>query len=616
MRVNVDALFGALGIDLVKRGSSSNVRGACPVHPKAGSIGDWYLDEDTGIHHCFSGETMVATQDGPRRIDSLVGPVALLTSSGWVDSEVRCFGEQRIWEVTVRRNKVKKVIRTTGKHRWFVGGSERTTDQLLSGHRLDKALPDLVADAGKPQVDAIRHGFVYGDGTTLSTGKTTARFYGDKDCMREWFDRESGWPSWYKELPTTSDPDYLFWFMAGWFAADGCVDEHGTPSLSSASEEDITFLVDTCWRVGVVCHRPRQQLRESVEVGGYTYKNHVMYSLTFSRGSLPVEFYLRDPHAARYRGAVAERLGWVVDSVVETDSVEPVYCGVVPELHEFVLDDYILTGNCFSCGYAGDVTTLVRDIMKVSRWDALNFLVETESVDSLITEPRDYDDRRPSAEAPAAREVRESDLALFVRPSKKQLRSRNLHPDSTDVYGILWDLDEEAWVLPVRERSGKLLGWQQKSDKGVVNIPTSMRKSVTLFGIDVFPKMERAIIVESPLDCARIWTAGFDGAVATFGSEWSRDQIDLLSKHTNKVMLALDNDDAGWLSTLRFIDAFKNRLDITFFDYSAGAKDPGDMDDDEIADAIENSTRVPHVPRRVRREYEDRKKKRRARVSR
>jgi len=126
-----------------------------------------------------------------------------------------------------------------------------------------------------------------------------------------------------------------------------------------------------------------------------------------------------------------------------------------------------------------------------------------------------------------------------------------------------------------------------------MNRPAGLPRSKTLFG---FPQMNDSIVyvVESPLDCARLYTAGFPGAVAICGSGISDDQLRLI-RYADRVIAAFDNpkvDDAGKkVSGQLMREAIRYGINLSFFNYGdTGKKDPGDMTDSEIAWGIENAT--------------------------
>jgi DNA primase len=155
----------------------------------------------------------------------------------------------------------------------------------------------------------------------------------------------------------------------------------------------------------------------------------------------------------------------------------------------------------------------------------------------------------------------------------------------------------------------QLLGYQLRAKGWERNHPENVKKSLTLFGIDKFITERRAILVESPLDAVRLASVGYDGttynghdtsgwvALASFGAAVSPEQMDLVVEHFDDVLVAMDNDKAGWAAVNRIWSHYRRRLNLSFFNYSGtDAKDVGDMLDDEIHEGVETARPLPLRP--------------------
>jgi hypothetical protein len=258
---------------------------------------------------------------------------------------------------------------------------------------------------------------------------------------------------------------------------------------------------------------------------------------------------------------------------------------------------------CFSCGYKGNLFQLVCDINEfykevwgtASEYDYVAARIWLSQVSEIPAEKllemvQALPNRIEAIPKPIP--MSEARLAIFVSPPVEELAKRNISVDAAKQYGILWDANKSNWILPLRESEElKLLGWQEKGTvhRTFFNRPTGLQKSKTLFGIGN-QNEEVVVVVESPLDCARLATAGVMGAVAICGSSISEEQVKLL-RRSDKIIAAFDNDPAGRKASeeLRKL-ARKYGLNLFFFSYpSNGAKDPGDLTDDEIAWGIANA---------------------------
>jgi hypothetical protein len=263
---------------------------------------------------------------------------------------------------------------------------------------------------------------------------------------------------------------------------------------------------------------------------------------------------------------------------------------------------------CFSCGYKGNLVHLVcevkglrlpavwgvdgqeYDIEAGKAWLSAATDVTPEAMLELVRSIPNY-----VRQAPKPVSMTDARLAVFTEPPLDVLQTRNLSVAAASAYEVLWDLSPKRWILPLRDaQHSSLLGWQEKGheDRYFRNRPAGIEKSKTLFGIQNL-KEELTIVVESPLDCVRIASAGIEGAVATCGAAVSEHQVKLL-RAADKLIVAFDNpkiDAAGKKASDEFRTyTTKYGLNTFFFNYgTSGKKDPGDMTDEEIKWGIDNA---------------------------
>lgn len=187
------------------------------------------------------------------------------------------------------------------------------------------------------------------------------------------------------------------------------------------------------------------------------------------------------------------------------------------------------------------------------------------------------------------------EFSKFAVPSDERISERNLDRDAVRKYGIRWDKEKQAWVIPIVSPMGELLGWQLKAKNYVRNYPLGVKKSFTLFGIDQIDS-ETCILVESPLDVVRIGTSlGGVCGLATFGAHISDTQVRLISTHVERLIIAMDNDSAGKMAAQKLGSRLPAlRYPVTYIQYNhTTAKDIGDMTDTEVYEAVKNASVFP-----------------------
>jgi DNA-directed DNA polymerase III PolC len=389
-------------------------------------------------YQCFAAETEVITRNGTRRIGDLfqsVGEQIMDGNGRWVDADVRWFGEQSLSKITVKRNKQTKDIFATSDHRWFArwGDSksrfiECTTDGLRPGMILRSGMPNGAQNTNLSPVGACA-GIVFGDGV-CTPHSSYVDLWGDKniDLLHLFgeqrrsavesdtrcalprvrvFDMPRSW----KSLPSLDEgASFLLGWMAGYFAADGCVSQTGQAVLSSARREDLEWFRTVANIVGIGTYGITETIADKAPPG-QPLRTATMYQVGLVASSIPEGFFLISEHAERFAEAKASRVRadrtqWTVVSVEATDRVENVYCAVVPTTFSFVLEDHILTGNCMI--YQEDIMAVCSTLAgyDLEQSDKVRAILGKKKVEEAAKEGVKFVDRavergieRPLAEA-------------------------------------------------------------------------------------------------------------------------------------------------------------------------------------------------------------------------
>lgn len=249
--------------------------------------------------------------------------------------------------------------------------------------------------------------------------------------------------------------------------------------------------------------------------------------------------------------------------------------------------------HCFSCGYSGDLPDLVSDLLHMSKWRALDWLSDpamlAAALDRLVRPTSVWQEPPPP----------HLDLSGFSLPPMSELRARRISLEAAVRYEILWD--GQGFVLPIRNARHELIGYQIKRGSYVRNRPRGVLKGHTLFGLAAFEGTE-AVVIESPLDVARMWSAGVDGPLGTYGAQVTDEQIDLIVQIADRAVVALDDDNAGEIAADRVETQLMWRIwPVRRFTYPEvyQGKDPGDLTDEQALDGVRYArTRLERLTRR------------------
>lgn len=244
---------------------------------------------------------------------------------------------------------------------------------------------------------------------------------------------------------------------------------------------------------------------------------------------------------------------------------------------------------CFSCGASGNLSSLVAYIRGIAYTEATIYVNEKVGPARIYSWREDYDNISFS---PMALKVSPVDMALFTDPPQEMLESKNITLDAARQYNIKWNPEHQTWICPYHDPyTNELWGWQEKNARIFRNYPASTRKSRTLFGLPNFINGSTAILVESPLDCAVIASAGIAGGVSTFGIPKGSYQLSLIQQRTDRIVLAFDNDTAGSRATRDAAGLAAEMFPhLAIYNYgTSDAKDPGEQAYDEIQFGIDHA---------------------------
>ena len=155
-----------------------------------------------------------------------------------------------------------------------------------------------------------------------------------------------------------------------------------------------------------------------------------------------------------------------------------------------------------------------------------------------------------------------------------------------NVNGKMYDMFSRRITFPLWDKDGHIVGFSARIYRGEKEVSKYMnsreskifKKGETLYNYhnakDIAKREKKIIVVEGFMDAIRISASGIKNVVALQGTAMTQEQITLLKKLRVKVILCLDNDNAGMLATVNNgEELIKNDVE-TFVIRLSGQKDP------------------------------------------
>jgi DNA primase catalytic core len=260
----------------------------------------------------------------------------------------------------------------------------------------------------------------------------------------------------------------------------------------------------------------------------------------------------------------------------------------------FKVNPQMQSWYCFGCGRSGDVFTFVELIEKTDKRGALQMLAERAGVElkKLSPEQKERADVRkrvlqmlklaaqyyeyvlwklpagePGRKLLESRHVSEETarqfqlgyapagrgFAEYLRAKKRSLADAQeaglMRRDGTDFFA-------ERLVIPIRDERGQVLAFtartvRQDEPRKYINSPETSAyiKGRVLFGLDLarddIARRGHAVLMEGQFDVITGRHFGVTNAVASSGTALTDDQLRLLNRFTDEVLLVFDADRAG-----------------------------------------------------------------------
>lgn len=282
--------------------------------------------------------------------------------------------------------------------------------------------------------------------------------------------------------------------------------------------------------------------------------------------------------------------------------------------------------KCFACGATGNVFTFVAEYENVSFIEAVGIVAQKSGIDI------DVGDFKQETVTKYKEEYKIMELAnkfyqnnLKTKAGEdalKYLTARGISEDVIKNAGIGLSLDDNDSLLnlltkknydikllqelglvnqvngktydvfsrritfPLWDKDGNIVGFSARIYRGEKDASKYMnsketkifKKGETLYNYhnakDEAKRKKEVIVVEGFMDAIRLMVSGINNVVALQGTAMTTEQISLLKKLRAKVILCLDNDNAGLLATANNgEELIKNGVETLVIRLS-GEKDP------------------------------------------
>ena len=256
---------------------------------------------------------------------------------------------------------------------------------------------------------------------------------------------------------------------------------------------------------------------------------------------------------------------------------------------------------CFnpSCGETGTLNELVKKILHKNEFESLRYIAskEAESVENFDEVLKDMFEEKPDFNEFPQQTLDDLYANLGSNPhAQDYFKHRGINEESMHYFKLGYSSNMGMVIVPVHSPDGIPVGLvgrsiSEKKFKNSTNLP----RSKTMFNIHRAKKVgSQVIIVESTFDAIRVHQAGFPNVVATLGGHISHDNLNLLNRYFNRIIIMTDSDQAGRELGMTIANKLRNK-DILWASHSYGkiypnsAKDAGDMTEEEIKTCIKNS---------------------------
>ncbi len=166
------------------------------------------------------------------------------------------------------------------------------------------------------------------------------------------------------------------------------------------------------------------------------------------------------------------------------------------------------------------------------------------------------------------------------------IKTGNINKSVKNSTSHYYDRFRNRVIFPIFDQKNEIIGFGgriiESGEPKYMNSPESLvfQKRNILYGFNKarqhIAELGRAIVVEGYLDVIGVYQAGIQNVVAPLGTALTQEQLQLLSRLSNEVIIVFDADSAGVKASLRSLDVAAN-LNITIKIAQLPEMDPFDF---------------------------------------
>jgi DNA primase len=301
----------------------------------------------------------------------------------------------------------------------------------------------------------------------------------------------------------------------------------------------------------------------------------------------------------------------VISEKVRLNKIGARYRGLCP-FHQEKTPSFYVTPNlqfykCFGCQAGGDVIRFVMEIDNLTFWEAVKLLAERNGIPlPKRSEHAEEDARRREAlyqmNELAQKVFRASYLGSQGAAARAYVESRGVSPQAAEEFGLgftersgsllaqklaqqgftpqqmehsglvlkrdsggFFDRFRGRLMFPIHNEGGKLVGFAGRAlskddEPKYLNSPETdlYQKQYLVYNLhrakEHARKNQRIILVEGYMDVIGLWGGGIQEVVASCGTALTHNQVKLMKRHSDIVIVNFDPDAAGSNAAEKAID--------------------------------------------------------------